>query len=186
MMRPLAAAIIAAIAAQAGNVKRVEPKPRPSLRFSCFNKPFLSVSLHTQKRDRFPAVELRLIDPRGRSGDGTGAKRIRKSQSGRVIQIPGHPTISKAIAVEVCDAIPGDYAVIVSEHNDEQYGFVVSGDDGGPGNEAMSSGLYAHPDRTCRYWFRFSMGAGHMVTVRWLESINHMQTIEPVCEPVPH
>ena len=67
---------------------------------------------------------------------------------------------------EVCDAIQGDYAVIVSEHNDEQYSFVVSGD-GGPGNEAMSSGLYAHRDRTCRYWFRFSMGAGHIVRVHF-------------------
>src|SRR5258708_1679424 len=100
LMRTLAAVIIAAIAAQAGSAKRVEPKPRPSLRFSCFNKPFLSVSLHTQKRDRFPDVELRLIDPRGRSEGGARAKRIPKSQSGRVIQIPGHPAISKAIAVE--------------------------------------------------------------------------------------
>ena len=93
--RTLVAVVIAAIAPQAGNAKRVEPKPRPSLRFSCFNKPFLSVSLHMQKRDRFPDVGLRLIDPLGRSGDGAGAKRIPNSQSGEVIQIPGHPTISK-------------------------------------------------------------------------------------------
>ncbi len=182
--RTLAAIIIVAIAAHAGNAKRVEPKPRASLRFSCFKKPFLSVSLHTPKRDRFPEVELRLTDPRGRSGDGAGAKRIPKSQSGRVNDVPGHPTLTKAVAVEVCDAIQGDYSVIVSGHEDQRYLMTISADDGRLGNEAMSSDLNIHRDRTCRYWFRFSMGSGH-ATVHWLEGTNHMQAGEPLCEPVP-
>lgn len=180
LMRTIVAVIIAAIAAHAGNTKRVEPKPRPSLRFSCLKKPFLSVSLHTPKHDRFPDVELRLIDPRGRSGDGAGANRIPKSQSGRVIEMPGQPY--KAVAVEVCDAIPGAYALIVSQHGGERYRIGVSGHDGGLGNDAMGYDLDAHPDRTCRYWFRFSMGP---VKVRWLEGTNHMQTGEPACEAVP-
>ncbi len=117
---------------------------------------------------RFPDVELRLIDPLGRSlGNSSEGKRIPNAQYGRVIDIPNNATGSKAIAAEVCEAIQGDYLVVISVHSKGKYGLSVHADDGGNGNESMATGvdtLYS----TCKFEFRFLMNA-HSVT-------------DPICE----
>lgn len=168
--------------ATAGETKTTNSKSRPSLRYSCLKRPFLSVSAYTADHASFPDVELRLVDPLGRySGNGSAGKRIPKSRYGRVIEVPKYPTRSKAIAAEVCDAIQGDYIFVVSEHGKEKYGLSVRADDGGSGHEAMGSALYSIPNRTCKFQFRFLM-KGHSVTVRWLRDRVQIADMDPICE----
>lgn len=178
--RTLATVVLAVIAAQAGNVKGVQP--RLSLRSHCLNKVYLAVFVHTLKGDGFPDVDLRLLDPRGRSSGGVAENnRIPKSQSGKMILIPKNAR-TKVIAVEVCDALQGDYTAIVSEHKNEQYGFSVEADGGDLGSDGEGFGLATHRNSTCKFWFRLSMGAGHMLKVHSLDA-NHMQTWGAACEP---
>src|ERR1700690_1367198 len=82
-----------------GAAETAKPQYRPSLRFSCFDVPFLSVSVHAPRRDSFPNVEMHLVDPLGRhAGSGARRPRIPKSQSGKIAEIPPHPDKSKAVA----------------------------------------------------------------------------------------
>src|SRR5690242_6210245 len=135
LLRILSATLIIQLAAFAGGK---EVRTAVSLRYSCYDKPFLSVSVSTLQRNTFPSVELRILDPLGRSfGTGSNGERNPRSQSGRVVEIPKHQQHSKAIAVEICDAIPGDYSVDVSELSNAQYWLSVSADDGKTGNEAI-------------------------------------------------
>jgi hypothetical protein len=62
---------------------------------------------------------------------------------------------------------------------------LFSADDGGDGNEAMSSWVFTHPGRSCKYQFRVVMASGHQVSVRWLEG-DHVQSMEPICEAATH
>ncbi len=172
--------IIVLIAAKGGET-RTTGNFTLSLKYSCHNKPFLSVSAYAAGHASFPDVDLRLVDPSGRSsGKGSEGKRIPNSHYGKVIEMPSHPASSKAVAVEVCDAIEGDYIVVVSEHSKGEYGFAVSADNGGTGNEAMGTTFHGLRDRTCKYEFRFLM-KGRPVTLRWLGN-DHVQTADPVCE----
>src|SRR5450755_1716367 len=117
MRRALALLVIVLLTVIFGETQTKGSKPRQSLRYSCLDKPFLTVSAYTAGHASFPDVALRLIDPLGRSsGTGSQAKRIPKTQYGRAIEMPKYATRSKAIAVEVCEAIQGDYLVMVSEH----------------------------------------------------------------------
>jgi hypothetical protein len=182
MRRGLAFLVIVLFTVIAGETQTKSSKPRQSLRYSCLDKPFLSVSAYAGGHASFPDVELRLIDPLGRSsGNGSKGKPIPKTQYGRVIEIPKHATGSKAIAIEVCEAIQGDYLVTVSEHGKEEYGLSVRADDGGTGNEAMESAFYSHPDRTCKFQFRFLM-KDHSVTLRWVRDQVQIADPDPICE----
>jgi hypothetical protein len=95
--------------------------------------------------------------------------------------MPTHPTASKAIAIEVCEAIQGDYRITVSEPGKEEYGLSVRADDGGTGNEGMGSAFYARPDRTCKFQFRFQM-KDHSVTLRWVRDGVQIADSDPICE----
>lgn len=182
MRQALAFLIIVTCTVTAGETKTKDPEPRQSLLYSCLKQPLLRVSATTAGHDSFPDVEVRLVDPLGRSsGNPRKGKRIPKTQYGRVIEVPDHPTKSKAIAVEVCEAIQGDYIVIVSGHKKEEYGLRVNADDGGTGNEGMSSTFYSRPDRTCKFEFRFLM-QDHSVTLRWLRDHVQIADSNPVCE----
>jgi hypothetical protein len=176
MQKSLAVLIIVVAAGQA--VGR-EVKPALSLRYSCFEKPFLSVSMYVlPHRDIFPDVELRLIDPRGRALGSAKQRRVLKFRSGKVIEIAKQPTRSKAVAAEVCGAMQGDYSLVVSEHENGQYRIAVRADDGGTGNESMTAGVLTRRGRTCTYPFRVLM-SDHSVSVKWLGSTDHVQTFLP-------
>ena len=180
MRRSLAILIVALVA---GTALAKETKPAVSLRYSCSDKPFLSISVSTLHRDSFPDVQLRLIDPLGRAlGFGVERKRIPTSHYGKVIEIPGHEAMSRVVAAEVCEAMQGDYAVVVSEHANEDYRLAVRADDGSVGNEAQSSWFQSRQGQTCTFRFRVLM-ANHTVSVRWL-STDHVQTFspDPACE----
>jgi hypothetical protein len=102
-----------------------------SLRYSCFDHPFLSVSAQVAEHEAFPDVDLRLTDPKGRNtGNGRQDRPIPNSHYGKIVEMPKHPERSKAVAVEVCDAIEGRYSFTVSEHGRGDYIVSVGGDDG--------------------------------------------------------
>lgn len=175
--------VVLVIGLAAGQAVAKEVKPALSLHYSCLNKPFLSVSVFTPSHDSFPDVELRLIDAGGQPLPSRKHKRVSKFQSGRVIEIPRLPAKSKAVAVEVCDAVQGDYALVVSEYANAEYLLAVRADDGNTGNEAMSSGISSRRGRTCTYPFRVLMQY-RSVRVRWLESNEPMQAAfpDPICK----
>ena len=183
-MQKSLAALIIVLAARSALAKEVSPPL--SLRYTCFNKAFLSVSVYVPHRRSFPDVQLRLTDLLGRTfASGRQRKGTAKIYSGRVIEIPGqgHEESSKAVAVEVCGAMQGDYAVVVSEHTNAEYGIAVRADDGRLGNDATSTRISTRQDQTRKYGFRVLMD-GHFVSVRWLISSKHLQTDGPTCEPV--
>lgn len=175
------------IGAQAAGQASQSSFPVLSLQYSCLTKLFLSVSAYTPGHRSFPHVELRMIDPLGRtSGSGIKNGRIPKSQSGRIFEAPSLPDSSKAVAAEVCEASPGDYQIVVSEHSGGEYGLAVrvnNGEKQGDDNESMSSTFSSLPGRTCTYQFRFKIEGG-LVAVRWLAHTGHVQAAEPepVCE----
>jgi len=182
MCRALALLFIGLLTVTFGETQTKSSKSRQSLRYSCLGKPFLSVSAYAAGHASFPDVDLRLIDPLGRSsGNGSEGKRIPKTQYGRVIEIPKNAKQSKAIAVEVCEAMQGDYVVVVSEHGKEEYGLSIRADDGGSGNGGMGSAFYPVQNRTCKFELRVLMEY-HSVKLRWLR--NHVQIADPdpICE----
>lgn len=153
-----------------------------SLHYSCSDRPFLSVSAYLAHHSGFPDLDLRLIDPLGRSsGTSNTGKGIPKSQHGRIIEIRRLPMSSKAVAVEVCEPVDGDYVVVVSEHTDGRYGFSVRADNGHTGSESMGSVFRSWRGRTCNYSFRLRM-TDRPVTLRWLNGNDNAQTSEP--EPI--
>jgi hypothetical protein len=182
MGRALALLVIILFTVTASETQTKSSNSRQSLRYSCIDKPFLSVSAYTAGHASFPDIELRLIDPLGRSsGNASEGKRIPSTQYGRVIETPKHATRSKAIAVEVCEAIQGDYLVVVSEHGEEEYGLSVRADDGGTGSEGMGSAFHSVRDRTCKFQFRFLM-KDHSVTLRWVRDHVQIADPDPICE----
>jgi len=182
MLRRLAPLLVT-LAAVGASAKDAPGKP--SLRFSCSEKPFLSVSVFTPAHDSFPHIQLGLIDPFGRNLSGGKQKAgDPKHRVGRVIELPKHPTRSRAVAAEVCGAVEGDYQLVVSERANAEYRLAVRVDDGGPGNEAMSASLLSRVGQNCTLRFRVSMRY-HVVSVRWLTA-EAVQTDlpDPVCESV--
>jgi len=170
------------IALATGRALAEDVKPAISLRYSCFDKPFLSASVSTERHDSFPDVEVRLLDAQGRPLDNNRRnRRTPKSQQGKVIEIPGHPATSQTVAAEICEAGEGDYALLVSEHADGQYWLSIDADDG-IGNEGMDSSFFARKGQTCTFRFRVRL-AYHVVNVRWL-SPGNVQTSspDPTCE----
>ena len=161
-----------------------------SLRPSCFDDPFLSVSVSAPRHDSFVNIELGLVDPDGRSaGSGHHGHSIPRSQYGKVVEIPPHPEMSKVVAVEICGAMPGAYLISVSEHGNFDYRLSVTGDDGtgsNQGNETQPVNLHADGDRMCHFRFNFRMAKGR-VAIQWLDSAVHPLAFaeRPTCEPVP-
>ncbi len=172
--------VVLIIALATGRALAKDVKAAVSLRYSCSDKPFLSVSVSTQHRDSFPDVQLRLLDPEGGSvSSDSKHKEIPKSQAGKVIEMPGHAAISRVVAAEICEAVQGDYALLVSEYADGQYRLSVAAEFGT--GEAMSSWILSRQGQTCTFRFRVRMGP--QVSVRWL-SPDHVQTFspDPTCE----
>jgi hypothetical protein len=161
-----------------------------SLRFSCFKDPFLSVSVSAPRHDSFVNIDLGLVDPDGRTaGSGHHGPSIPRSQYGRLVEIPSHPEYSKAVAVEICGAMPGAYLISVSEHGNFDYRLMVSGDDGtqsNEGNETQPVHLHAEGDRMCHFRFNFRMAKGK-VAIQWLDNTSHpLRFAEfPTCELIP-
>jgi hypothetical protein len=155
-------------------------------RLSCFERPFLSVSAHTARHGSFPHVDLRLVDPLGRTaGNGNHSSRIPNSNYGQTLEIPFHPGRSKAVALQICNATPGRYVLVVSEHGKENYYISVEGDDGREANIYERLWLHSDEDRTCQYKFRFVM-RNSTVAIRWLDEDGHPlgPGQRPMCEPV--
>ena len=136
----------------------------PSLHYSCVDDTFLSVSVSAPLHDSFVNLGLGLVDPHGRSaGSGHHGDIIPRSRYGKVVEIPPHPEMSKAIAVEICGAMPGSYLIEVSEHGSFDYRLSVTGDDGtnsNQSNETQPVNLHSDGDRMCHFRFRFRMAKG--------------------------
>jgi hypothetical protein len=176
------------LAGAAANAQTSRPEYSESLHYSCLDSPFLKISAHFPRRDSFPAVEMRLTDPSGRNAGGTtDAHQIPNSHYGRIVEMPKQPDISKAVAIEICDARPGRYLMTTSERGGAEYRISVTGDDGKNENETQI--LYvrtAEDGRTCRYRFYFLMADGK-VAIRWLDDTNHPLRFgqQPDCDPGP-
>jgi hypothetical protein len=161
-----------------------------SLRFACFNEPFLSVSVSAPRHDRFVNIELGVVDPAGRkAGSGDDHDPIPRSQYGKVIQIPSNPEWGKAVAIEICGAMPGTYVITVLEHGSVDYRLSVSGDDGSgsnQGNDTEPVNLHTGGDRLCHYKFDFNM-ENRTVAIRWLDHAGHPLKFgeRPSCDAVP-
>jgi hypothetical protein len=147
-----------------------------TLQLSCFDNPFLSVSVSAPRHDSFVNVDVGLVDPKGRSvGSGHHGPAIPRSQYGKVVDAPQHPEMTKAVAVEICGALPGVYLISVREHGNLDYRLTVRGDDGtrsNQGNEAQFVNLHADSDRVCHYRFDFRMVKG-TVGIQWLDNTGH-------------
>jgi hypothetical protein len=156
------------------------PRAHLSLRLSCFKRPFLSIDVSSVHRDTFPPIELMLRDPKGRTiGAGSSGKRIPHSQYGRVDQVPEKPKRSSVIAAEVCDAVQGDYEVILRElDSGSEYGLSVAVDDGKNGNAARGSS-YVTRSRVCRFGMRIKFEYGNAL-VYWLDG-SGITTERPPC-----
>ena len=158
-----------------------------SLRYSCVDDDtFLSVSASAPRHDSFVNVELSLVDPQGRTaGRDRQGESIPRSQYGKVVEIPTRPDNSKAIAVEVCRAMPGAYLVSVSEHGKFDYRLTVRGENKTV-MEAEPVNLHADGDRVCHFRFDFQPGKGKAV-IQWVDRAGHpLPFLEhPTCEVVP-
>jgi hypothetical protein len=157
-----------------------------SLHYSCFDRPFLSVSAHVPDRRSFPNVELQLTDQYGRrAGIGKYNRGIPNSHYGNVAEIPKVPERSKAVAVEVCGATSGRYALTVSEHDNSPYTISVTGDDGKDGNQSEDQNRRPDGERVCQFRFYFSMAAGK-VSIEWVDKDNRPLPFlaTPDCDPV--
>jgi len=169
---------------------QVAANPQESLRFSCVDKAFLSISLSTPRRDQFLNLDIGLADPAGRTvGMGHSDHPIPNSQYAKVIEIPSHPERSKAVAIEICGASPGVYLVTVSERAGLDYRLTVRADDGSGsnnGNDAEPVPIRGEGDRVCHYTFKLEMQNG-VVSIRWLDkSGHHLRFAElPTCDAVP-
>lgn len=189
-MRKALFLLIPVLLSLAASAQVADTQPHKSLRFSCIDKALLSISVSTPRHDHFPNLDLGLVDPAGRTaGMGHDNHSIPNSQYGRVIEIPSHPDMSKAVAIEVCDARPGAYLVSVLEGGERDYRLSVSADDGSgsnKGNDAEPVNIRAEEDRVCRYRFKLEMFHGD-VAIRWLDKDGHLLSFaeRPTCDPVP-
>jgi hypothetical protein len=169
----LAAASVCACAQSARETKEV----KDALAFSCHGKPFVRVAALTQKRDSFPSVELTITDPVGRvEGEENRSKRIPDSSYGRIVEVPQHPEMSKAVAVEVCNAEQGIYSLEIGETGSGPY--VVMADGDGDVDIGGSTFLYhvGRPGRVLRYKFRFTI-KDRKVDIGWLDDKGKEQAI---------
>jgi hypothetical protein len=149
---------------------------KESLAFSCLGRSFVSVAVMTPERDGFPAVQLMLTDPSGRTaGEGPG-ERIPDSSWGEIVQLPEHPQRSRARAVEVCNAEQGIYQVKVRELGSGPYLLVASAS-GDADND--SSAVLHHIGRKGRirlYRFKFTV-KDRQLNLRWLDSEGREQAL---------
>jgi hypothetical protein len=162
------------------------PQYSDTLHYSCFDSPFLGIEAYAPDHRSFPNVELELVDPSGRrAGSGQQELTIPHSHYGKIVEIPEYPARSKAIAVEICDAIGGRYIFSVLEHDKTQFKIAVKGYDGKDGEQIAILNNVSGGDRTCQYKFDFSVVKGK-VAIRWLDRTNHPLPLleEPTCGTV--
>jgi hypothetical protein len=139
------------------------------LYFSCFDKPYVGVIARNPQRDAFPDIELRLMDPEGRTaGYGSHKSTIPNSHYARVIEIPSVPSLSKAVAVEVCGASQGQYELTVREGADFSYILAARSGGGNITDETQGLNRVAQTGRTCQYKFTFTLQDGH-ARLKWID-----------------
>jgi hypothetical protein len=145
-------------------------RTRESLARHCFNEAFVSLSARTRNRDTIPNVSLLLTDPLGRmQGEGVRGAGIPTSSYGQIVQVLSSPQRSRALAIEVCGAVEGEYEVMVKEQGTENY--VVDLAARYRETSTLSLLLYHHAQygRTRKYRFTFRVEKKEAV-VRWLDS----------------
>lgn len=175
-----------------------------SLRQSCSDAPFLSITASAPRHDSFVNVELGLVDPKGRTAGMDRGDSIPRSQYGKIVELPLHPERSKVIAIEICDAVPGTYLISIAEHGDFDYRLTVTGD-AGPTSDSFSEPVNLHADgyRLCRFRFNFRMIKRNAAIepldktgrpspigefpIKWLDKTGHPLPFGefPICEPIP-
>jgi hypothetical protein len=141
-------------ATPAWNQTSVHPKEiKASFLYSCLESPSLSVAASTPYHDGSPAVKLSLVDPKGQVQPRTTGKRtIPKSSYGEVVEMPKSQTRSRALAIEICDAVQGSYSLRVEETGGQPYRISVRGN---APNTSESRGL-KHQSNIGRVWnYRF-------------------------------
>ena len=152
-------------------------QPKESLRFSCLGRSFVSVAAMAPRRDGFPAVELVLTDPLGRTtGEGSHGKQIPESSYGDILEIPQHAERSKARAVEVCDAEQGVYEIKVEELATGPYLLVASANGATDNGDSAILNHIGRKGRIRQYRFRFAI-RDRKLTLNWLDAQGHEQLL---------
>jgi hypothetical protein len=127
------------------------------LEYSCPDKPYLELSASLPGHAAFPEVELQVMDGQRRTtGFGDSTKRIPRSSYRRLVEIPDAPDNSKAVAIEICDAKPDSYELLVLEKKQESYILTLRGV-AASGTHSATMPRFAQPERTCRYRFVFAI-----------------------------
>ncbi len=153
---------------------------------SCLDVAWVRIAASTRLHDSIPAVELRLVDPNGRMAGArvSSNESIPRSHYGNIIEMPKHPEISKAVAVEVCDPRQGEYEVTVWERTTgAKYDLRIVGDSR-TSMESQSLTLASVSGRTCRFRFRLTRREG--LEIGWIDKLG--RTVGPAeaatCETV--
>ena len=170
--KQLGSVTVAVLAASLLLQQSAQPSDRSmqSLRHSCPDKSYVRISARMPEHDSFPNVELRLTDGHKRSaGYGPVTAPIPHSSYRRIIEIADAPQRSKAVAVEICDASPGSYELLVHEHGREFYVLTLSGS-AASGSLLQPLNRFAQGDRTCLYRFTFEIAA-NSVHIDWTDEL---------------
>lgn len=158
------------------------PEARPSLLFSCLDKPFLSISASRPSHDALPPVSISVSDPSGRTvGPEPRQDKLSTATYGPVIQIPKMPQRSIAIAVEVCGATQGLYDITITETGKARYRLTADASIPDAQTEALILRHIGRPGRMWHYKVSFRR-EGDKVILRWLDKNGTEQSIVEVPE----
>ena len=146
-----------------------------SLAHSCSRKPFFSVSISTPRHDAIAPVQITLVDPKGREqGAQHGATSIPNSRYQIIAEIPASAAHSLAHAIEICDAQPGQYELIIHEHGNGAYRVTVMAEKGDADEYSLVLRPISREGRIRRYRLIFKSANGR-ASVMWLDNLGHEQ-----------
>jgi hypothetical protein len=167
---------LAAVATAWGQAKTsTQAATQKSMLFSCFAKPFLSVSVSAPNKDVVSPVQVKLVDSAGREqGDKLRGTPIPRSHYKQVVEVPSAPNRSLVHAVEICGAEPGQYELTIYEHGNNPYRVDVAADESDADRYALEIRHNSRESRVRRYRLVFKVD-GKLPSVFWLDEQGHEQ-----------
>jgi hypothetical protein len=163
-------------------ISETAPQAKPSLLFSCLERPFVSISASRPNHDALPPVSISVSDPSGRTvGPEPRQDNDWEATYGPVIQIPKMPQRSIAIAAEVCGATEGVYNITVTESGKGRYRLTADASIPNAQAEALILRHAGRPGRVWHYKVEFRR-EGDKVVLRWLDKNGTEQSIVEVPE----
>ncbi len=170
------ALLLVAVATAWGQAESpTQAETQKSMLFSCFAKPFLSVSVSAAHRDVVSTVQLKLVDSAGREqGDKLRGTPIPRSHYKQIVEVPSAPNRSLVHAVEICGAEPGQYNLTIYEHGSNPYRVDVVADESDADRYALEIRHNSKEGRFRQYRLVFKVD-GKQPSVFWLDEQGHEQ-----------